>query len=97
MGPLSESDGIQHRQSASKMLVILSVGMPTLRYFSKPVFHEAMVILVPLEHRVFPKVIFSMYTGYVSVSLLFFVLLFYTTFYYKKNIGKHPAVELSVV
>jgi hypothetical protein len=64
LGPPSKSDGIQNgnqnRPSGAKMLEILSVGMPTLRFVFKPCFHETIVILVPLGHRGFQKVIFSM-------------------------------------
>ena len=71
------------------------VGMNLKGFVFKPCFHENKLILVPLGHRGFKKVIFRCTLANFLFSLRFFVICFTLHFQYifSKNIGKHAAVE----
>ena len=56
MGAKMAPASTKWRQNDDKFLVLLAA-------FFEPNFHETIVILMPLGHRGFEKVIFSMDTG----------------------------------
>ena len=72
----------------------LSVGMPIMRYLFKPCFHETIVILVPLRHRGFWKVILFdihwLMFCFRCVSLYFVLYNILNTFVQKTSVNAQP-------